>query len=121
MEEGFIRTGEPMIYVTIAAAIFLLDYFIKKKVDKRRKPGEETKILGGKIVLTKYYNKGAALNFLAEKPDAMTLIHTGFWGFLSGIFAGALGRKENPGFLTGLLCFSAAAPAICLTGSKRSM
>lgn len=91
-----------MIYVTIAAAIFLLDYLIKKKVDKERKPGEETELLDGKIVLTKYYNKGAALNFLSKKPDTMTLIHTGFWGFLAGIFASALGRKENSGLLTGL-------------------
>ena len=102
MEKDFIRTGEPMIYITIAAVIFLLDALIKKRVDKKRKLGEETELLGGKIVLTKYYNKGAALNLLSKKPDIMTLIHTGFWGFLAGIFAGALKRKENPGLLTGL-------------------
>lgn len=91
-----------MIYVTIAAVIFLLDYLIKRNVDKKRKLGEKTEILDGKIVLTKYYNKGAAFNFLMKKPNLMTLIHTGFWGFLAGVFAGALSKKENPGLLTGL-------------------
>lgn len=102
MKEHNLRTGETMTYIMTAAAIFAADSVIKRNVDKKRKLGEEKEIFGGKIVLTKYYNKGAALNLLSEKPDIMTLIHTGFWGFLAGIFASALKRKENPGFLTGL-------------------
>ena len=32
---------------------------------------EETPILKGKVIIRKYYNKGAALNFLAKKPERM--------------------------------------------------
>lgn len=91
-----------MIYIIGAAAIFILDYFIKGNADKKRKIGEEQEVLGGKVILTKYHNKGAALNFLAKRPGILTLIHTGVWGFLAGIFAVLFGKKENPGLLAGL-------------------
>lgn len=32
--------------------------------------------LGGRLILEKYYNDGAALNLLAQKPRIMRLIHT---------------------------------------------
>lgn len=96
------RKGEAMIYIIGAAAIFILDYFIKGNADKKRKIGEEQEVLGGKVILTKYHNKGAALNFLAKRPGILTLIHTGLWGFLAGIFAVLFGKKENPGLLAGL-------------------
>ena len=91
-----------MIYVIGAAVIFILDYFIKKNVEEKRKTGEEQELLDGRVILTKYHNKGAALNFLAKRPKILTLIHTGLWGFLSGVFAVLLRKKENPGLLAGL-------------------
>ena len=60
-----------MIYLGIIAGIFGLDYFIKRYVDKNRELMEETPILKGKVIIRKYYNKGAALNFLAKKPERM--------------------------------------------------
>ena len=32
--------------------------------------------LGGRIVLEKYYNEGAALNFMVKKPKLLRIIHT---------------------------------------------
>ena len=49
-----------MIYLGIIAGIFGLDCFIKRYVDKNRELMEETPILKGKVIIRKYYNKGAA-------------------------------------------------------------
>ncbi len=57
-----------MIYVIIAAAVFALDFFVKRKMDRELAPGEEREILKGRIILRKYYNKGAMLNFLEKWP-----------------------------------------------------
>ena len=53
-----------MIYILIPVIIFIADYFIKDKIENTREIGEDEEILGGKIILHKYHNKGAMLNFL---------------------------------------------------------
>lgn len=75
-----------MIYLGIIAGIFGLDYFIKRYVDKNRELMEETPILKGKVIIRKYYNKGAALNFLAKKPERMRQIQTLLMAAAGGSF-----------------------------------
>ena len=53
-----------MIYVLLAAAVFLLDFAIKSYVDKKYARKVRHPKLNGTIVIEKYYNKGAVLNFL---------------------------------------------------------
>lgn len=57
-----------MIYILIAAAVFALDFFVKRRIDRERKPGEESLILKDRIIIRKYYNRGAMLEFLAKWP-----------------------------------------------------
>ena len=57
-----------MIYVLIAAAVFLLDLTVKGLVDKKRELGEETPILQGRIILRKYYNEGIVFDRLQRWP-----------------------------------------------------
>lgn len=65
-----------MIYITITAAIFALDYFIKKYIDKKYARKVKHPHLGGKVYIEKFYNNGATLNLLAKHPKAMTCIHS---------------------------------------------
>ena len=65
-----------MIYITITAAIFVLDYFIKKYIDKKYARKVKHPRLGGKVYIEKFYNNGATLNLLAKHPKAMTCIHS---------------------------------------------
>lgn len=91
-----------MIYVLIAAGIFILDFFIKRRVDKKRKLNEEEKICGAAILLRKYYNEGATLNFLAKKPRLMTGIHTGVMTIVTVVFTLLLRKKGNVGAKLGM-------------------
>ncbi len=65
-----------MIFLLISAGVFLLDLFIKAYMDQKYACKEKHSRLGGKIILEKYYNNGAALNFLQKKPLLLRLIHT---------------------------------------------
>ncbi len=91
-----------MIYLGIIAGIFGLDYFIKRYVDKNRELMEETPILKGKVIIRKYYNKGAALNFLAKKPERMRQIQTLLMAAAGGSFFTLLSRRGDKGVKTAL-------------------
>lgn len=65
-----------MIYLLIAAGVFLLDFFIKRYMDKTYEEKQRHARFGGKIILEKYYNSGAALNLLSRFPRVMRGIHT---------------------------------------------
>lgn len=65
-----------MIYLLLTAGVFFLDFLIKRYMDKKYAGKVMHPRLGGRIVIEKYYNKGAALNFLAKKPGLMRGIHT---------------------------------------------
>lgn len=82
-------------YLLVTAGVVLLDSRIKRYVDKAYVCGESHSwggmrlmpVTGGKrqdgprknkpgrIVIEKYYNKGAALNFLERRPKQMRVIH----------------------------------------------
>lgn len=57
-----------MFYFSIIASIFLIDFFIKRMVDKKLALGEKKTYLNGKIILQKYYNRGFALDKLEQYP-----------------------------------------------------
>ena len=65
-----------MIYFAITAAVFTLDFFLKKYIDKKYARKVKNPRLGGRICIEKFYNKGATLNLLAKHPKAMTVIHS---------------------------------------------
>lgn len=75
--------GELMIYFAIAAAIFIGELLLKNHIEKHKIMEDEKKILGGKIITTRYHNYGAFLNFM-EKNKKLLL-------FVSGILMGMLG------------------------------
>ncbi len=65
-----------MVYVGIAAVVFLLDFFLKKHMDKKYARKVSHPRLKNKILIEKYYNEGAALNLLAKRPKILTALHT---------------------------------------------
>ena len=91
-----------MLFVCIAVGIFLLDYGIKRYVDKTMQLGEEKKILKGHIILKKYYNEGAALNFLEKRPRLLKGIQTALVAAVCGAFAFLFGKRGENGTKTAL-------------------
>ena len=53
-----------------------MDFLIKRYIDKKYARKVEHPRLKKKIILEKYYNDGATLNFLADRPKWMKMIHT---------------------------------------------
>ena len=58
-----------MVYAIIAGGVFLSDLILKRYMDKKYARKVRHPRLGGRIVLEKYYNKGAALNFMVKRPN----------------------------------------------------
>lgn len=66
-----------IVYLAVIAFIFGLEFFVKGHMDKARALDfdGERELAGGKIVLKKYYNTGAAGNFLSGHPNIMLCLH----------------------------------------------
>ena len=90
-----------MIFIIIAAAIFTLDWIVKRQIDKKRNLREESRILKGKIILRKYYNKGAVLNFLERRPRVVRIVCGIMLVLFCGMFLFLLREKGNRGLKLG--------------------
>lgn len=63
-----------MIYILTAAALFGLDFILKRKIDKRLEQGQEIHILKDRVIVRKYYNQGAILDSLKQWPRLVQLL-----------------------------------------------
>lgn len=91
-----------MKYILCTLGVFFSDFILKRKVDGSIKQSEEKLICKEKIILTKYYNKGAMLNFLQRFPRAMLAIHAAILSVMTGVYAFALRTRQHPGLKLGL-------------------
>lgn len=65
-----------MGYILMMLSVFFTDAGIKHYIDKNYARRVRHPRLGSRIIIEKYYNEGAALNFLSKKPGIMKAIHT---------------------------------------------
>lgn len=65
-----------MFYLIIAAGVFLTDFLLKSHIEKKYRQKSRRPCLRGKIILEKYYNRGAALNLLSKRPIFLKVLHT---------------------------------------------
>lgn len=84
-----------MIYILIAAAIFLTELKIKKYIEENKEMHKKEEIFQGRIILERYHNKGAMLNFMENSVHAVKVITTSLLGILLLIFAILLPQKGN--------------------------
>lgn len=91
-----------MIYAVVALAIFLGDFSLKKYFDTHMDSQKYSSICGGRIVLRRYHNRGAVLNFLEKSPNLVRNLCGGLLLALGIAWALLLRKKENPGVLLGL-------------------
>ena len=110
-----------MVYILIVAGIFFLDFGIKHYVDTHRDLKEKTPVLNGKIIIRKYYNKGAALNFLEKQPQVMRKIQTVLMAAVGGSFLILLPKREWWGKRQHLVLFLAVVPVIYMIVTKKDM
>ena len=58
----------------LAISIFIIDLLIKNYIERTGKEGETKDLLGGRLILRKYHNKGAFLNVGQRKRGVMTVL-----------------------------------------------
>ena len=91
-----------MIYLAASAGVFLLDFFIKRYMDRTYHRNVRHPRLGGRIVLEKYYNTGAALNLLSRFPRVMRALHACMVAAIGAVYCLALRSQCHPLTKTGL-------------------
>lgn len=90
-----------MKYMFAAAGIFGLDTWLKQRMDKTMALGDEKSVLKDRIILRKYYNKGAALDVLDRRPGVVRAVSAGIFSLLC-VFGLFFAKKERGGFRLGL-------------------
>ncbi len=91
-----------MIFVVVAVVVFAGDFFLKRYIEAHMKQGENRQICKGRVLLRKYHNRGAVLNFLDRRPGVVRNICGGLLLLLGVAWFLLLRRKDNPGVLLGL-------------------
>lgn len=91
-----------MTYILIVAGVFLLDYIIKSHIDKNYECKVKHSHLGGKFILEKYYNYGAALNLLEKRPKLMRSLNTIVFVIAGVLYYFTLRSPNRPIAKTGL-------------------
>lgn len=91
-----------MVYVAIVAILFAGDFFLKRQVEKKVEENQKRDVCRGKIVIQKYYNNGAALNFMEKSPKVLRGVCGGIILIIGIIWYLFLREKRNPGVLLGL-------------------
>ena len=103
-----------MGYILIAVAVFAADFFIKRYIDENRKLGEESRILGNRVILRKYYNKGAILDTLGQWPRVVKILCGIVMVLLCGMFFLLLREKGKAGMKLGMaLAIGGGASNLC--------
>lgn len=96
-----------MFCIFVIGMVFLVEYYVKRHMDQVRTLQEQRPVAGGKIILKKYYNTGAAGSFLKNHPKSVLLVHI---SALFSVFAavlyfmpkrGAFAAKTGLSFLAG--------------------
>lgn len=67
-----------MIYVWVAVGIFLLDFGVKRYIDSKYNRKEKHPKPGGLVYIEKYYNNGAMLNWMEQRPGLLKSLQTVF-------------------------------------------
>ena len=66
-----------MKYLLLVAILFYIDYYYKRKVESEMKPGRDTRIAaGGKVLIRRVDNKGAAGGMFSGRPSYVKIAST---------------------------------------------
>lgn len=82
-----------MGYIVIILLIFILDDKIKEYIEENKEMHKRETILKGNIMIERYHNKGAMLNFLEKNTKVVKYISSILLMILSFIFLFILPRK----------------------------
>ena len=91
-----------MLYIGIAAGIFLLEMFLKNSVEKRLPEGALLERCGGLLLLRNYHNKGAFLDIGRKARKLIAALSLLVTLVFTALFLLSLGQKKTRLVKTGL-------------------
>lgn len=91
-----------MIYIILTLTILLIELILKDRMEQTFDLKKEQLLPGGKILLRKYHNYGAFLNFMQKKKKMLHLISIVFTLVILILFLLTLGKYGNKILKTGL-------------------
>ena len=98
-----------MIFCTIAAASAALDLGIKQYVLDNVTGGEDRELAGGRLVLRRVYNRGAAFNLLEKSPQFVTKLSAWLGAVLLVRDVFLLRKKGHTAEKTGMMLLTGGA------------
>ncbi len=84
-----------MVWFVLAGALTGADLGIKHYIKKNKTETDNEPILGGKVIVTKYINKGAALGLLKNQSQKLLGISLVCFGAIFGMLLAAERQKDN--------------------------
>ena len=103
-----------MFYLFLTTGIFFLDFLIKRLMDRRLKERTQHPCLGGRLILQKYHNRGAALNLFEQYPKFMRFLHTCAIAAAGSTLLHAIRTGKHPLHTVGLaMLFGGGANNLC--------
>ena len=91
-----------MIFILIIIGIFILEHVIKEYIEDNKEMHKKEEILGGKIIINRYHNKGVFLNLLDNNVKLVKALSCVILGILLVAFAIILPSKKKTGVKLGL-------------------
>lgn len=91
-----------MRYILTILAIFIGEFFWKNHVEENIPEGSGKEALHGRIILTKYHNRGAALNVLQKRPEIVKWISIVLTAAATVLFLGSFGHAGRGLLKSGL-------------------
>lgn len=82
-----------MVYILTAAAVFAIDLLVKNHIEMTAEMQEEKPVLGGRVILRRYHNRGAFLNLGEKKSALMRALSVGLTAAVSVLFVCTLTGK----------------------------
>lgn len=93
---------ERMRYILTILTIFIGEFFWKNHVEKNIPEGSNKKVLHDTVILTKYHNRGAALNTGEKRPEIVKWISLVLTAAAVVLFLGSFGLAGRGMLKTGL-------------------
>lgn len=98
-----------MIFILIAAAVCGVDLLLKSYAEVNLDPNESKPVWKGRILLTRYHNRGAAMNFMQEKAHWLLALSSAIFGGVAVLLGLALGKKGHVFYKLGLSMIAGGA------------
>lgn len=83
------------VCVLAAAGVFFGDLWIKGRIERNMEEGEEKRLWGGRILLRKYHNRGAVLNFGRRRQGLVSAVSVALTAAVAVLLCLSFGTQGN--------------------------